>query len=200
APGLLQAPEGGRYVILALGELHLLWLVPAIVASLLFGAWRGLAGRELGLMGAIVLPFLAYVCATGGDWMPLFRFVVPMLPLIALVAAAALEGWMGFGGSRAARRLGWAFAMVSLMAYVSLDLRASWRQQVPHGHPVVRDTLHYLGMSLDIDPAWRDRIVSSYSLVGLTLPGTPVRYAGCMLRNDVAERVLEAGRRLAPPP
>jgi len=291
APGLLQAPEGGRYVILALGELHLLWLVPAIVASLLFGAWRGLAGRELGLMGAIVLPFLAYVCATGGDWMPLFRFVVPMLPLIALVAAAALEGWMGFGGSRAARRLGWAFAMVSLMAYVSLDLRASWRQQVPNGapnsvwiarrdlenwrrlgemlervtqptdtlattaagvipyvsglytidllglcapdhsryrrratdrpghqwvlaeaelyrlrpqillgHPVVRDTLHYLGMSLDIDPAWRDRIVSSYSLVGLTLPGTPVRYAGCMLRNDVAERVLEAGRRLAPPP
>ena len=74
------------------------------------------------------------------------------------------------------------------------------RPQILLGHPVVRDTLQYLGMSLVIAPAWRDTIVASYSLVGLTLPGKPVRYAGCMLRNDVAERVLEAGRRLAPPP
>jgi hypothetical protein len=288
APGLAQAPEGARYVLHALTEVHLVWLLVPVAACLALGAWRGLGRADIGLIGAIVLPFLAYVCTTGGDWMPLFRFVVPMLPLLALVAAAALEGLTALGRSRTARRLGWALATASLVAYVSLDLRASWRQQVPNGtpnsvwiarldienwrrlgdllgrvaqptdtlattaagvipyvsglytidllglcapdhsryrrrathrpghqwvlseavlerlrpqillgHPVVRDTVQHLGMSLDLDPAWRDRVLSSYSLVGLTLHGTPVRYAGCMLRNDVAERVLAAGGRLA---
>jgi len=36
--------------------------------------------------------YLVFIIASGGDWMPLHRFMVPLLPLLAILIAAALKG------------------------------------------------------------------------------------------------------------
>ena len=44
---------------------------------------------------------------------------------------------------------------------------------------------------------YRDAVLRHYRLVAFTLPGEPVRYVGCAIRNDAVGRILAAGR--APP-
>ena len=41
------------------------------------------------LLGAIVLVYVSYIILVGGDIMPAFRFFVPILPIISLLAASA---------------------------------------------------------------------------------------------------------------
>jgi hypothetical protein len=55
----------------------------ALVAPL---AWRRLGGWARGLAGAVLVHFGA-VALAGGDWMPLSRLVVPVLPTVVLAAA-----------------------------------------------------------------------------------------------------------------
>ena len=70
------------------------------------------------------------------------------------------------------------------------------RPQILIGHPLVMPTMEHLGLSLDFEPEWRERVLASYPLFGLTLIGEPVRFTGLVLRNDVADRILAAGQRL----
>jgi hypothetical protein len=79
---------------------------------------------------------------------------------------------------------------------LSEDWLEAARPHVLLGHPMVRPSTKHLGLSLDLRPEWRDRILARYTLVGFTLEGTPVRYAGCTLRSDVTDRVLAAAARL----
>jgi hypothetical protein len=80
-------------------------LVYAAAAALLCGliatvAWSNLAGWVRGLQLAVVVHFLA-IAAAGGDWMPLSRLAVVVLPTLVLVAAAVLArphtGRLGLG-------------------------------------------------------------------------------------------------------
>jgi arabinofuranosyltransferase len=73
--------RGREYVEETLRAWGAVFLVPpAIVAAI-----RG--GREARLLLAFVLGHLAYVIKVGGDWMPFGRFVLPVAPLMAVLAA-----------------------------------------------------------------------------------------------------------------
>jgi hypothetical protein len=57
-----------------------------------------------------VLLHAAYVVLVGGDWMPLARFFVPVLPLGLLLIGAALQRHCAFGP----RRLAWVAVLLGL--------------------------------------------------------------------------------------
>lgn len=55
------------------------------VVGYLVGAW---ARRwEIALMAALVGAYTAFVLVAGGDWMPMFRYLVPVMPVAALLIA-----------------------------------------------------------------------------------------------------------------
>jgi arabinofuranosyltransferase len=92
--GLLRL-RGLRYVLLAGRELGAL-LVVAISLGLL-GAGRAAADRSsdgrrlLCWIGRLLIPsYVLYVIAVGGDFLDLYRFFVPILPLGLLLAGCAL--------------------------------------------------------------------------------------------------------------
>jgi len=93
APSL---PLGGSYALAC-------FLLSGVVAMC---AWRRLAPWARGLGVAVLVHFVA-VALAGGDWMPLSRLVVPVLPAAFLVAGAALA--VG-GRFDAALRVGLALA------------------------------------------------------------------------------------------
>src|SRR5439155_25313610 len=69
--------------------------------------------------------------------------------------------------------------------------------QILLGHPLVHPTPASLVLGLELRPEWRDRVLANYQAVGLALLGSPPRFVGCALRNDVAERIIAAGRSAA---
>jgi arabinofuranosyltransferase len=77
------------------GILYLLCFFASYAAFLLIGRWRRF-GRELfavpgpGQVLALVPVWFLYVCVVGADFME-FRFLVPVLPLLALVAAFLVD-------------------------------------------------------------------------------------------------------------
>lgn len=76
----------------------------------------GLALRDTQLRAAALIA-LGLVLAgiyEGGDWMPMYRFMVPVLPALALVSAAALLNFAARG--RAGQYLGIALVVVLLLA------------------------------------------------------------------------------------
>jgi arabinofuranosyltransferase len=82
--------QGGYYLGRVVEQFHL-WVIPIVVAA-------GLAvERQRGLrvlVGYVVLVagvFAIYVASVGGDFMGLFRFAMPVIPLLVLVAALGLR-------------------------------------------------------------------------------------------------------------
>jgi len=77
--------------------LHYLWrstldaLVLVALAAALVVVCDRRRGAALRALGAGVLLHAAYVVLVGGDWMPLARFFVPVLPLGLLLFGAAVE-------------------------------------------------------------------------------------------------------------
>src|SRR6185295_16797770 len=45
----------------------------------------------------LVVAYMAYIAAVGGDWLPEGRFVVPLIPLLVLLAQAGLSRLAGHG-------------------------------------------------------------------------------------------------------
>ncbi|MGZ3407197.1 MAG: hypothetical protein ACXVAN_12180, partial [Polyangia bacterium] len=82
--------QGGYYLWRVVEQFHL-WVVPIVVAiGLVVGRQRGL--RVLtGYVALVAGVFAVYVASVGGDFMGLFRFVMPVIPLLALVAALGLR-------------------------------------------------------------------------------------------------------------
>ncbi len=80
--------DGLRYLLLAIGPA--LWGNAALLLILLLplAPWRKTNARSLSLWLA-VLAQLVFIVVGGGDWMPGWRFVVPVVPLLALLAPAA---------------------------------------------------------------------------------------------------------------
>lgn len=67
----------------------LLALLVALAAVHLFAA-RALFNRDWGLATLTVLAFFAFVIYAGPDWMPHYRFWVPVVPLLSVFVARAL--------------------------------------------------------------------------------------------------------------
>lgn len=99
--GLFQYLRGTKYSLL-FGLLFVLPLAPAALAYLWERDWSGLRswlfsltawqvwGRQypgLVVCGLVSLAYTAYIAFVGGDYMAMFRFFVPLLPLIYLIFA-----------------------------------------------------------------------------------------------------------------
>jgi arabinofuranosyltransferase len=86
--------QGGYYLLRVTQNFHL-WIVPPLVVA----GW--LAQRErgarvlVGYAALVVGVFAIYVASVGGDFMGLYRFVMPVIPLVALVTAQALRQLLG---------------------------------------------------------------------------------------------------------
>ena len=78
--------RGGYYLMRVCQQFHL-WVVPLLVVpGLVLTRERG-ARVLVGYASLVVGVFALYVASMGGDFMGLFRFVMPVIPLVALCAA-----------------------------------------------------------------------------------------------------------------
>ncbi len=84
----------------------------ALLGSVRRGWWTG-------AMAAIVLGQMAFVLHFGGDWMPGWRFVVPVLPLLAVLQVQGLGRLRGRGPVRTAAAPVFAVALWVACAVVS---------------------------------------------------------------------------------
>ncbi len=99
--GLFQYMRGAKYSLL-FGLLFVLPLAPPALAYLWERDWSGLRQRLFSLTawrarvrqypglvvcGLVSLVYTAYIVFVGGDYMAMFRFFVPILPLIYLIFA-----------------------------------------------------------------------------------------------------------------
>ncbi|MEM1029329.1 MAG: hypothetical protein AAGN82_03215 [Myxococcota bacterium] len=84
-----------------------------ILYAVVFGLAVAVVYRHRALLACAVLSGLGsiYVVLVGGDWMPLFRFMVPLLPFGYLLAGVAIRGALDRGDR--AVRVG--FAIVALI-------------------------------------------------------------------------------------
>jgi hypothetical protein len=130
--------QGGYYLGRVVADFHL-WMVPLIAGA---GLLRTRARGALWLAGYATLTlgiFAVYVASVGGDFMGLYRFVMPALPLCALLVAVGLR--LLAGGLK---------PLVSA-AVVALLLAA----HVWHAWGVERHALTFIGADRGIDtPAY----------------------------------------------
>jgi hypothetical protein len=95
--------QGGYYLRQMTLQFHL-WVVPLVVAV---GLWRRREAGALRLVGygaLVASVFLTYVVTVGGDFMGLYRFAMPIVPLLVLCAATGLR--LALDGAKAAAQLG----------------------------------------------------------------------------------------------
>lgn len=82
--------QGGYYLLRVVETFHL-WMVPLVV----IGGWLARRDRgarlAVGYVTLVVALFAVYVASVAGDFMGLFRFVMPAIPLLALVTADGLR-------------------------------------------------------------------------------------------------------------
>ncbi len=138
--GVHQAERGVSYLIL-FARVYLLpaaLLLPAWAVVRLWGRWgterqperearvtgdaRGEVSRATGAswslpVGLVVVPYLLYVVYVGGDYMAMFRFLVPVLPLLYFVVQEALRA-ISRGAGRGGRVFLWAW-LVCMLAYTA---------------------------------------------------------------------------------
>ena len=92
--GLGTYADGVRYLLLAVGPA--LWgnvlLAPLLLTGLV--PWQKASPRTLVLLTAIAAQ-AGFVVIGGGDWMPGWRFVVPIVAPLALLAPAIVARWRG---------------------------------------------------------------------------------------------------------
>ncbi len=108
---------------------HLAWFGAAALGGLALVRGRGAAGGPL-IAVALVLPWLAYVAAVGGDYKATGRFMHPLLgPLAALAAVGARAA-----GARLGPRGPWVGGVLAAISLAELSARwpglgeeAAWR-------------------------------------------------------------------------
>ncbi|MBI5478607.1 MAG: hypothetical protein HY906_07130 [Deltaproteobacteria bacterium] len=136
--------DRGLYYVWSLTRDYCLYLLPPLC---LLG-WPGRAARGhrvlLGYATLVLLPFLVYVVRVGGDFMGLYRFMVPLMPLCALLAQESLRQ----AATRAAPHVGRVVPVVAVAAVVLLHaasaLDVSVRQVRATGADRGIDSIGYL--------------------------------------------------------
>jgi len=114
AGGLANVALGLQYLDLWLREYALAGVLAlgGVVAVFTLPAWRA-QRRTFAHVALALLLFSAYLVWAGGDYMALYRFIAPMLPL-AMIPAAALLRSLHDEATRQATRLGAPRAAVGL--------------------------------------------------------------------------------------
>lgn len=167
---LLAKPPSVRHGLLYAAAVFLLCGGPAVVA------WREVSPRLRSLQLALLAHGLALVLA-GGDWMPLSRLVVPVLPALWLCCAGLL--------ARSCGRLRAAALFASLLGQIFVCQRVG-----PRARTVMPRTLKRIA---ELSPALRgSRVVAALDVgwLGAATPQTVVDLAGV---TDVHVAVLAGG-------
>lgn len=107
--GALSLERGVLYVV------SLLLAIPSVAVAALAGA-RCMRTRRTLDAGLVVLGGCAYVVLVGGDWMMMYRMLVPALPFFALLA------WGAFDAARPSSRFALAGACLVLSLLPSFNV------------------------------------------------------------------------------
>jgi hypothetical protein len=122
----------GAYYLGRFTEQFHLWVIPFFVVGSLF-LRTARASRAIRTLYAVALPvvavFLVYVASVGGDFMGLFRFAMPIVPLLAVVTAVALRSCLAFLPGRSLK----AAAVAVLLCAHGWHARAVDRQSLVIG-------------------------------------------------------------------
>ncbi|MBW2269898.1 MAG: hypothetical protein JRH16_15100 [Deltaproteobacteria bacterium] len=91
--GLAQAQRGAAYLGYFVLHYAAPWLPALVLASWAGRVWPHFGPRDpfFVLASAFVVAWTAYVVAVGGDYMAMYRFAVPALPVLALLLASRLR-------------------------------------------------------------------------------------------------------------
>jgi arabinofuranosyltransferase len=95
------------------------WIAALAVGGLIAGLGGPPRSRStLACMVAVIVAQIAFVIIVGGDAMLAYRFVVPVYPLLAVLAAVAIAAWL--------RRFG---AMATLAVALAVACASVWQQR-----------------------------------------------------------------------
>ncbi|MCB9546442.1 MAG: hypothetical protein H6706_11405 [Myxococcales bacterium] len=111
---------GGRYAWDWIAT-HFLWLVPAF-AAVRRGWPAGREGRLLALAGLYTVAMTVHVMRVGGDFMALHRFLVPLMPILAVVAANGILGLVDALRARGVGRLRLGVAGAVVAAFLTVHV------------------------------------------------------------------------------
>jgi hypothetical protein len=158
--GLRHVGRGTRYVlyfardyllpflplaaVLAMLRMRLPHLTPAPVdppSAASAGARRAALRLEMLLAAAVIAVFVPYLVLVGGDYMPMYRFLVPLVPLLALLMTAFLV--VLDRGASPSRFRRWA---IGVAAFVTLAVTCH------HSTPLERDRF---GRPAVLEGTWR---------------------------------------------
>jgi len=131
SPGLPNVMDGLGYLLRSIRDLHL--YLPILTAVVLFRA-AGRARLRAAAPGPIVAAIAiygAYVTTTGGDFMPLYRFVAPLMPWFALVAGAVMLAAHAAIAERWSRGAALVVTASVLMGYSFLNIQRTLREPDP---------------------------------------------------------------------
>jgi hypothetical protein len=129
APGSLGLAGGVRYLAEATGDLGLVVPAAALACALVSRDARARLPRsDLSLAAVVLIPYIAYVASTGGDFMPAYRFVAPIVPLVALLGGMALESLEAAWSPRIGAHLATAVTWAAIAVYAAINLSGSAKQ------------------------------------------------------------------------
>jgi arabinofuranosyltransferase len=121
--------SGVEYLLYAVQRFHVyLLLIPAVALLFAHRSW-GLPRALKWLIGIVTIPYLAYIVYVGGDFMDMFRFIVPIAPVALLAIGSAWQEYFNFVRKSWSRRAAVATVSVLLVAAVGLNLHSSWDSQ-----------------------------------------------------------------------
>jgi hypothetical protein len=129
ASGIDLLPLGLGYLLTAITRFHLYLVLLPLIALLLWRRPTGI-GRETSWLAALlVTPYALYVSFVGGDFMDMSRFLVPILPILLLVAGSTWRPFHSFLATRFTRTAAVLITGALLALTIGLNLRTSWDSQ-----------------------------------------------------------------------
>jgi hypothetical protein len=109
-------------------------LIPAVALLFARRSW-GLPRDLKRLIGFVTIPYLAYVVYVGGDFMDMFRFIVPVLPVALLAIGSAWREYFNFVRRKWSEPAAVTIVGILLTVAVGLNLHTSWdSQQIWYRH------------------------------------------------------------------
>lgn len=176
-PNTARAKGGFEWFRLERGLRYLLALAltfPALVAAAALGAIGRCRMRLQGLApatGIFALLHLGWVVLVGGDFMTMGRFLVPLLPFVALWSGCGLATLVERGHGRFAWLLAATIAGANLLPAFDHHLTpASWRAKGHYGRPSGQPTSEYRAWVQQHDGPIADELLAR-ALLRHTAPG-----------------------------